>query len=120
MVSLILTGCSKEKANINVEQEIEEQVEIVEEVEVEEQVEIVEVSSDADELSEENFIKIVKKNLNVPDKEGITYSMGEIVYWDAGQCYYRDVEFYEEGENVAGAFVDPQTGELVRSIHTYE
>ena len=62
MISLILSGCSKEKVFRRYEEKQQEiQAELNVEQEIEEQVEIVEVSSDADELSEENFIKIVKK-----------------------------------------------------------
>lgn len=101
----------------------EKQLEIQEKLNIkqdrEEQEEIHKILSDTNELSEAALIKIVKIRLNVPDKDGITYSIGEKKYWDVGQRYYMDVEFYEKGENVAGAFVDPQTGELIRNIHLY-
>lgn len=71
------------------------------------------------DLAEPQLIAAVKTNLGVPDAAGITYTVSEKYYWDAAGRYYVDVDFYEYGSQVAGAFVDPTSGELLRNIRNY-
>ena len=71
------------------------------------------------ELTGESLAKIVAKNLGVPDKPGISWEIGSRYFWDSGQVYFREVSFFENGEEVAGAFVDPRNGELLRNIMLY-
>lgn len=71
------------------------------------------------DLTEEEIVKVTQKNLGVPDNDNITYDLSE-KYYDIGKgLYYVRVEFYENGEIVAGANVHVKTGELVSSIHAY-
>ncbi len=72
------------------------------------------------ELSDEALAKIVAKNLDVPEKAGIEYSVSEAFYWEAAEQYFKNVNFTENGETVACAGVDPCTGELLRNIFKYE
>lgn len=73
-----------------------------------------------EDLDTEALIKAAAKNLDVPEKEGITIKLGSnIYYWDAGERYMIEIDVIENGEEVAGAFVDPYTGELLRNIRNY-
>lgn len=72
------------------------------------------------DLQEEALIAAVKTNLGVPDRKTITYEIGEKVYWTSAERYCRDICFYENGQQVAGAIVDPATGELLRNIWKYQ
>lgn len=72
-----------------------------------------------EELSNEELAKIVAKSLGVPDRDNITYSVGEKYYWDAGATYYKNVEFNENDRLVAFANVDPYDGTLLRNIAKY-
>ncbi len=71
------------------------------------------------DLQEAALIAAVKTNLGVPDKAGITYTVSEKHYWEAAQRYYVNVVFSEYGDMVAGACVDPTSGELLRNIYEY-
>jgi len=79
-----------------------------------------ESSAPAVDLSEAALIAAVKANLGVPDQAGITYEISEKYYWDAAERYYKNVTFYEYGDTVAGACVDPTSGELLRNIWDYK
>lgn len=70
-------------------------------------------------LSEQSIITSARNNLLVPNKSEITYTLGETVYNEARETYYRPVNFYENGVFVAGANVDTKTGELLSNITTY-
>ena len=78
-----------------------------------------ESSVPAADLSEAALVAAVKANLGVPDVKGISYTVSEKFYWEAGERYYRHMAFYEYGDLVATASVDPTSGELLRSIYTY-
>lgn len=71
------------------------------------------------DLDETELIKIVADRLGVPEETDITYVISEKYYWEAGEVYYKDVAFYKSGKCVAGAFVDPRDGELLRNILMY-
>jgi hypothetical protein len=73
----------------------------------------------AEPLSEADLVAAVKANLGVPDVKGISYTISEKFYWEAGERHYRHMAFYEYGDLVATASVDPTSGELLRSIYTY-
>lgn len=77
------------------------------------------ITNSEDDLTEHELASIVADKLGVPEKVGITYVIGEKIYWDAGGVYFKQVEFYENSELVAGACVDPRNGELLRNIHLY-
>lgn len=70
-------------------------------------------------LSDDELAKAAAKNLGVPDSDSITYEVSESFYWDVGQSYYKNVDFYENGEKVAGASVEIHTGELLKNIWLY-
>jgi len=71
------------------------------------------------DLSDEELAKKVAEKLGVPDKDGITYEIGDKFLWTAAQRYVRNVTFYENGNIVAGASVDPSNGELLMGIYKY-
>ncbi len=75
--------------------------------------------SKTEELSDRELAKIVAKNLEVPDKESITYTVSEKYYWEAGATYYKNVDFTENGSLVASASVDPYDGRLLKNIYKY-
>jgi len=74
----------------------------------------------AAELDDEALAKIVAGALGVPDDAEITYEVGEKVFWDAHGGDMKQVEFYRDSQLIAGAFVDPCTGELLRNIMKYD
>lgn len=71
------------------------------------------------DLSEDALVAAVKANLGVPDAKGIDYTISEKFYWESAQRHYRHMAFYEYGDLVATASVDPTSGELLRSIYQY-
>ena len=73
------------------------------------------------ELSDEKLAEIVAKSLGVPDKDSIEYGVSkEIYYFEAGDSFYKNITFNENGEMVAHASVDPYTGELLKNIIEYD
>ena len=72
------------------------------------------------ELSDEKLAESVAKKLGVPDKDSIEYDVSEIYYWESAERYFKNITFTENGETVAGASVDPYTGELLRNIWLYD
>ncbi len=72
------------------------------------------------ELGDEELAEIVAKNLGVPDKDSIEYGVSKIYYWESAERYFKNITFTENGETVAGASVDPYTGELLRNIWLYD
>ena len=77
-------------------------------------------SSNANCLSDEELAKTVAKKLNVPEKQSITYKIGEKFLYEAAETYCKNVAFYENNEMVASATVNAQNGELVRNIYKYD
>ena len=76
--------------------------------------------SDTKALSDEKLIAMAAKELGVPGKTGIEHSVSEMFYWDSAERYFKNVTFTENGEIVAGASIDPYTGELLRNIFKYQ
>lgn len=72
------------------------------------------------ELSDERLAEVVRVELGVPDEKNIEYSISEMYYWDAAGRYYKNIAFTQNGETVAGAGVDPYTGELLKNIMEYD
>lgn len=68
---------------------------------------------------DDEFVKTVALNLELPNLPNITYTVGEPFYWSVGQRSCVEFDFFEDGNFVAGAFVDDKTGELVRNIAKY-
>lgn len=72
------------------------------------------------ELSNDRLQKTVAEKLGVPDETGVECGVSEMLYWDAAERYYKNITFSEDGETVAGASVDPYTGELLKNIMEYD
>lgn len=81
---------------------------------------ITETNSGNRKLSDEELAKTVAEKLGVPDKDKITYTVGEETFWEAAEVYYKNVTFYENGDMVAWASVNPLDGELLRNIFKYK
>lgn len=72
------------------------------------------------DLSDDQLAKVVARYLEVPEMSGITYQISEKFYWEAGGRYLKKVEFYSNANRLlAGASVDPTSGELMRDIYKY-
>ncbi len=76
--------------------------------------------SDTKALSDEKLIAVVAEELDVPNETDLEYSVSEMFYWDSAERYFKNVTFTENGKIVAGASVDPYTGELLRNIFKYQ
>jgi len=61
----------------------------------------------------------MRRSLNIPDSVTVTYYIGEPYGWEAGGCTLVYVEFYEDGNFVAGASFDANDLEPVKDIMTY-
>ena len=70
-------------------------------------------------LSDEELAKAVAQKLNVPQREGITYKISEKHFWEAADIYFKNITFYENGQMLAGADVNPKNGELLKNIYKY-
>lgn len=66
-------------------------------------------------------IEQLKKNLGVPDNLTVTLvsENDKPSYWGIGECWCIGVYFQHDGEPVAGATIDFETGEAVREILEY-
>lgn len=71
------------------------------------------------DTNREAFLEKIRKDLGVPDNLNVTAEVGDIVYWEGADTYIVRVSFLHNGEIVASASVDPNTGELARSIIAY-
>jgi len=72
------------------------------------------------DLSEDELVEIVAQQLNVPNDTAITNQIGETYYREAVSRDGTDIAFYENGYLVAGACVDPTSGELLQDIYKYD
>lgn len=72
------------------------------------------------DLSEDELVEIVAQQLDVPNDTAITSQNGETYYREAVGCDGMDIAFYEDGYMVAGACVDPTSGELLQDIYKYD
>lgn len=78
-----------------------------------------EVTIDTSDDVMPDYIEKVKQDLGIPDDMDVTYKVSDVYYWQAGLRYLICVDFYYDGEDIAGAEVDAYTYELIRGIHTY-
>lgn len=69
------------------------------------------------ESEEWEFTDYARDFLGIPDKPSITAIVDEPYYWDAGDCYIVNVSFYENGDLIAAAGCDYDSGEPVRDIY---
>lgn len=72
-----------------------------------------------EDLDTQTLAKVAAKGLGVPEKEGITYKFDGIWYWRGANRYVVEIIFFEDNEMVAGASLDPYTGEPLRNIYNY-
>jgi len=75
--------------------------------------------TEIEDLSDEELAKAVAQKLNVPQREGITYKISEKHFWEAADIYFKNITFYENGQMIAGADVNPKNGELLKNIYKY-
>src|SRR5699024_1182029 len=64
-------------------------------------------------------VETVRKELGVPDDIDVTIAQRTPEYWDGGQRWLVDIEFYDGTALIAAAAVDPQTTEPCRDIIRY-
>ena len=67
----------------------------------------------------EDQVETVRKELGVPDDMEVIVVQGTPEYWDGGQRWLVDIQFYDNTTLVAAAAVDPQTTEPCRDIISY-
>ena len=72
----------------------------------------------AGELTEAD-LNVIKEELMVPVDLQVETVQSEPYYWDSGEIWLVNVEFYYNGNMVAGATVDAETLEAVRNIFVY-
>lgn len=110
-VSLLFVGC-KENASSGVQNDDRSKVQTSSENK--------QTETNTKDLSDDQLAKVVAGYLEVPEREGITYKISEKFYWEAGGRYLKKVEFYSNANRLlAGASVDPTSGELMRDIYKY-
>lgn len=64
--------------------------------------------------------RYIREQLRVPEDALIEFRTGEEYYWEGGGMTLLPVSLYENGGYVAGADVDKETKEIVRSIASYQ
>ncbi len=64
-------------------------------------------------------VETVREALGVPDDMEVTMVQRTPEYWDGGQRWLVDIEFYDGTTLIAAAAVDPQTTEPCRDIIRY-
>ena len=64
-------------------------------------------------------LKQVAENLGVPADLDVEYLQGDLTYWEGADRVYIPVQIQYNGEVIAGANVDPDTGELLNHIWMY-
>ena len=69
---------------------------------------------------DDELVKIARIRLGVPDTQDITYKVGEKYYWEAGGKYLKQIDFYKNGETVAGGSLHVTDGEIIKNIQTYD
>lgn len=70
-------------------------------------------------LSDDALAAIVAPLLDMPDDDSIVYDVQESEHWEAADREVRLVQFFQNGIWCGGAFADPATGELLRTIVPY-
>lgn len=61
----------------------------------------------------------IKASLGVPDGLVVEATQSDMSYWDAGQCWVVNVSFSNNGDSVASATVNAETGEILKDILMY-
>lgn len=65
------------------------------------------------------YIREIKDDLGVPSSLDVTYKISEPYYWSGGGQNLISVDFYHNGQHVAGVEVDAVTHEHIRGISMY-
>lgn len=66
------------------------------------------------------FVEKARKELQIPASANISWQVEDPYLWDAADVEVVPVTFYEDGEVVASAHCDIETGEPARSILMYQ
>lgn len=61
----------------------------------------------------------IRQSLGIPDDLYVDIEVGAPFYWEGGGMDLVQVDFYHDGEIVAGAACKPYTDEITRSIYSY-
>lgn len=61
----------------------------------------------------------IRQSLGIPDDLPVEIEVGTPYYWEGGDMDLIQVDFYHEGEYVAGAAFKPYTEEMVRNMYQY-
>ncbi len=110
-VSLLFVGC-KENASSGVQNDDQSKVQTSSEDK--------QTETNTKDLSDDQLAELARIRLGVPKTQDITYKVGEKYYFDGGGKYLKQIDFYENGEIVAGASVDVTDGEIIKNIQTYD
>ena len=76
------------------------------------------VSSYSEYFTDEQLGSI-RKSLRIPDSLSVEPEIGEPYFWDGAGIDLVQVDFYHDGEYVAGAACEPYTENVARNIYTY-
>ncbi len=71
------------------------------------------------ENSMPEYVRELKNDLGVPDNINVTYKISEPYFWSGGGYNLISVDFYHNGEWVAGTEIDAITHEQVKGILMY-
>ena len=104
----ILSGCGSATSFAHSDQKVPEDV-ITQEAETEA----------VSEYFTNDQLEKMKRALKIPEDLQVEVQIGEPYYWDGGDMDLVQVDFYHEGEYVAGAAFEPYKEELVRNIYQY-
>jgi len=110
----ILSGCGSASSSAHSDQKVSEDV-ITQELENG-------ISQSNDAVSEyftNDQLENMKRALKIPEDLPVEAQIGELYYWEGGAMDLVQVDFYHEGEYIAGAAFEPYKEDLVRNIYQY-
>ena len=61
----------------------------------------------------------IRQALGIPDDLPVEIEIGDPYYWEGGDMDLIQIDFYHEGDYVAGAAFKPYTEEMARNIYQY-
>ena len=79
----------------------------------------IEETENIDDGFTEEQLQSIKAALGVPEDLETDIEQDEAYYWDAGQCWLVYISVYHDGDIIAAASVDADTGELVKDMWIY-
>ena len=77
------------------------------------------VSSYSEYFTDEQLDSI-RRSFGIPDSLSVEPEIGEPYYWDGGDMDLIQVDFYHDGEYVAGAAFELYTENMVRNIYMFD